>query len=217
MSRKLLRVPMDFDWPGNKVWHGYLNPHYRTCPACESGYTVARRYLQTCVRLLMLAGDDSLRGRKHPYFDGGLFPTESPSREMAELTVGLAGREPSPFGHDGVDQWVTEKKIITAAGLDPEVWGICPTCNGEATDPEVKEAYESWQPFDPPTGEGYQLWETTSEGSPTSPVFPSLDDLCAWAEKNATTFAHHRTTAAEWKRMLTNDFVYHQEGNSVFM
>lgn len=218
MGRTLKRVPLDFDWPLKKVWHGYQNPHYRKCPACENGYTVARRYLQALTQLIMVAGDDSRRGRRHPWLDAGLCPSTPPSPDMAELTVGLAGRDSGPFGHDSCDNWSAEKKIIQAAGLDPDVWGICRTCGGEAIDPAVKEAYEAWQSFNPPSGEGYQLWENTSEGSPMSPVFASLDELCAWAENNASTFGTSNfTTAAEWKRMLSDDFVCHQEGGNIFI
>lgn len=71
--------------------------------------------------------------------------------------------------------------------------------------------------LDPPTGEGYQLWETTSEGSPSSPVFASLDDLCEWCEKNATTFGSYTATKEEWKQMLTENFVYHKKGGVVFL
>lgn len=54
-----------------------------------------------------------------------------------------------------------------------------------------------------PSGEGYQLWETTSEGSPQSPVFKTLEELCEWCEDNATTFAHFKTTKEEWFKMLS--------------
>jgi hypothetical protein len=77
--------------------------------------------------------------------------------------------------------------------------------------------FDEWERTDPPEGPGFQLWETTSDGSPISPVFTSLDELCKWAETNATTFGSHRTTAAEWKRMLEADFVVHQEGNILFL
>jgi hypothetical protein len=50
-----------------------------------------------------------------------------------------------------------------------------------------------------------------------SPVFASLEELCAWCEGNATTFGSAKTSAAEWKRMLDADFVCHTEGNMVFM
>jgi hypothetical protein len=37
MGRELKRVPLDFNWPMNKVWEGFLNPHYKAtdCPHCE--------------------------------------------------------------------------------------------------------------------------------------------------------------------------------------
>lgn len=45
---------------------------------------------------------------------------------------------------------------------------------------EESEEYESWQPTEPPAGEGYQLWETVSEGSPISPVFATKDLFAAY-------------------------------------
>jgi hypothetical protein len=58
-----------------------------------------------------------------------------------------------------------------------------------------------------PQGEGYQLWENTTEGSPQSPVFKKLEDLCEWCETNAYTFADMQTTKEEWYRMLSKDDV----------
>ncbi|MHB1778053.1 MAG: hypothetical protein ACYCU7_19030 [Acidimicrobiales bacterium] len=210
---------MDFDWPQGEVWHGYLNPHYRKCPKCDNGYTVAREYLNGIVHLLLIAGADSIKGSRHPWLDGvPHMRSEAPSPDMAELSAGLAGRKPDPFfGHDSIDRWIATKKIIEAAALDPETWGICTHCKGDAVDPETKEAYEAWQKFEPPTGEGYQLWETTSEGSPISPVFATLDDLCQWAAENATTFARCKATASEWRSMLDAGFVHHREGGNVFI
>lgn len=77
--------------------------------------------------------------------------------------------------------------------------------------------YPKYHFLEPPTGDGYQLWETTTEGSPDSPVFATLDELCAWCAENATTFADHRATAQEWKKMLSEDFVHAQMGNIVMM
>jgi hypothetical protein len=69
----------------------------------------------------------------------------------------------------------------------------------------------------PPTGEGYQLWETTTEGSPVSPVFATLDGLCEWCETNATTFADYKATKEQWKEMLEADFVHARSGNAIFI
>lgn len=62
-----------------------------------------------------------------------------------------------------------------------------------------------------------QLYENTTEGTPLSPIFDNIDDLCAWAAENATTFADWTATADEWKSMLMVDFVHHREGNTIFM
>ncbi len=68
-----------------------------------------------------------------------------------------------------------------------------------------------------PVGEGYQLWENTSEESPISPVFKTLDELCKYAEENCSTFADFKTTKEEWKRMLEENRVYHKEGNIIYI
>jgi hypothetical protein len=202
MSRELRRVPMGFDWPLHKVWDGFLNPHYKVCPTCQGEfYTPARKMLDRAVQNLLWAQEL----RTDP--------------QLRELTGGLSGRAPrlDMFGHDGSDVWCAIKAIIKAAGLDPDVWGICPTCRGDGIDPAVKEKYEAWQPTEPPPGAGYQLWENCSEGSPVSPVFVTLDELCAWCEDNATTFGSYKTSAENWKTMLEANNVHHQQGNFIFI
>ncbi len=69
----------------------------------------------------------------------------------------------------------------------------------------------------PPKGKGYQLWENTSEGSPQTPVFRTLDELCEYAAAHCTTFASFTATKNEWRKMLDDGFVCHREGNSIFM
>ncbi len=34
MSRSVRRVALDFEWPLEKVWSGYLNPHYDLREKC---------------------------------------------------------------------------------------------------------------------------------------------------------------------------------------
>jgi len=186
MSRELKRVPLDFDYPLNKVWSGYLNSYYKECPQCQNGETPARKRLTELVLLLMLSGTDSLKGKNHPYFQDGYFDFFNiPSKEMNELTCGLAGRKSDlSFGHDACDRWEATKKIIQVAGLNADEWGICKHCKGEAIDPAIKEQYNKWQSTEPLIGEGYQCWETVSEGSPISPVFKTLEDLSQWLADN---------------------------------
>lgn len=120
------------------------------------------------------------------------------------------------FGHDGINCGVCVKARCAREGVPYE----CVRCHGSGRiwpTPEIEQQYEDWKESDPPTGEGYQLWEDCSEGSPVSPVFISLDDLCAWAEKNATTFADYKATKEEWKKMLEDDFVHASVGGNIFI
>lgn len=97
---------------------------------------------------------------------------------------------------------------------------LCPHCHGDGQlwySEEVKQLSENFKKMEPPIGDGYQLWENTSEGSPQSPVFATLDELCEWCGNNATTFGDYTATKEEWKQMLTDDFVHHTEGNITFM
>ena len=97
---------------------------------------------------------------------------------------------------------------------------LCPHCNGDGRlwySEEVKNMSENFEKIEPPIGDGYQLWEDTSEGSPQSPVFATLDELCEWCSNNATTFGDYTATKEEWKQMLTDGFVHHTEGNVTFM
>jgi hypothetical protein len=57
----------------------------------------------------------------------------------------------------------------------------------------------------------FQLYETTSEGTPLGPVFSGLDALCEWAAEHETTFADFKTTAEGWRRMLERGLVGHEE------
>ncbi len=203
MGRELKRVPLDFQWPMNEPWSGFLNPHYsksHTCPACRgNGETTASNRLGDLVSLLMLSGSDSLRGKCHPYFyEDPLYRTKEElcGPDMVELTTALAGRAASFMGHDSLDKWSAKKKIVAAAGLSEE-WGVCQECGGEGTiwdSPEDKRAYDDWTPTEPPAGDGYQIWETVSEGSPISPVFATPEELASymagrrWGADNGSSF-----------------------------
>jgi hypothetical protein len=157
MSRKVMRVPMDFNWPLNKPWSGYINPHYRECAACNgASYTRAGLALER--RMAELMHDADLIG---------------------PLTIGLAGRAPCAFGHDCIDRHNAIKKILVAAGLEDD-WNVCKPCHGSGIDPSAEAAYESWESSDPPKGDGWQIWETISEGSPISPVMESPEALARW-------------------------------------
>lgn len=211
MGREVRRVPLDFDHPLREVWSGYLRPDELDLPACPDclgrGYTAAGLWLESITTLILMLGEDAAQRQLdrglHPYLanlenrpyiqrPNGTFLTPRPSADAAELSTGLAGRAPDHFGfgHDAVDRWSAKKAIIAAAGL-PETWGTCQTCGGEGevATAEQRAAHEAWEPTEPPTGDGWQLWETTTEGSPTSPVFATGEELAQWMSVNPCGFA----------------------------
>ena len=64
--------------------------------------------------------------------------------------------------------------------------------------PYYPEHRAKWY-YEPPSGEGFQMWETTSEGSPQSPVFKTLEELCTWLEETkASWFGNQTATKEEW-------------------
>lgn len=52
---------------------------------------------------------------------------------------------------------------------------------------------------------GYQLYETTTEGTPVSPVFATLEELAAWCERGATVFRRDQFwTREQWLASFRN-------------
>jgi len=231
MSRELRRVPLDFDWPLNKVWKGYVNPHYKPCPKsetneCHGGATNASTWVMSVARLMGLLGEqaeqepraEQLKARgqifPHPYLEEwAQAPREDMPRavrlrlheiengqerqrefmkwyhhnppklltltdEMVQFIRALAGTDPSRISGDY--SYDIYRTLLKTAGIDPKSgWGTCKTCNGDGTDPSIKEAYEAWKKEAPPEGEGWQLWETVSDGSPISKVYATRDEFVA--------------------------------------
>ena len=103
------------------------------------------------------------------------------------------------IGVDGDYKYCEQCKMAAKIKGVPIVECGCPDWDGYLNEPieKIKELLA------PPEGEGYQLWSTTSEGSPISPVFATLDELCAWCADNATVFADIKVTKKKWKELLT--------------
>lgn len=90
------------------------------------------------------------------------------------------------FGHDGINCWVVVRAACKRAG-EPET---CDRCEGHGSTEKYegqRAEAEAWVATDPPEGEGWQLWETVSEGSPISPVFATDVDLAQWCTENKCT------------------------------
>lgn len=245
MGRELKRVGLDFKWPENKVWKGYLNPHYsksHECADCaglglspearwlrsqwygdapfkpeergstpflpthpivmalsERNVTQAPEYygigeeaieleawrlachFNSCWNHHLNADDvaalleeDRLRDLTHTWTPESRWqPKEPPYVPTPEEvnTWSLSG-----LGHDAINQWIVVGAECKRLGID----STCPHCAGNGViwdSPEDEQAAEAWEPSDPPAGDGYQIWETVSEGSPISPVFATPEEL----------------------------------------
>ena len=123
----------------------------------------------------------------------------------------LCDRVTTCISRNGKDQYCERcRKFAQIKGIPFDSIG-CPDYDTYLAEPirKLKELLA------PPVGEGYQLWSTTSEGEPQSPVFATLDELCEWCAENATTFATYKATKEQWKQMLSDGFVYHQEGGVI--
>jgi hypothetical protein len=106
------------------------------------------------------------------------------------------------IGHDSINASVVVRARCELEGFP----AVCGTCNGSGgiwRDAEHKAAHEAWERTDPPTGDGWQLWETVSEGSPISPVFPTADGLTEWM----TTEDAKWGAAGPWSREQAAAFV----------
>lgn len=228
MSRKLMRVRMDFVWPTGMIWKGYVNPYRaQKCKGCDaSGYNpeskkIADGYYDDRWSDAITQDEvDALvaHGRLWDFYrvvgeDG--WEDARPASTVTAEEVNAAARE-RRFYHDVINRCL----LIETRAKRLGVWGWCSFCKGSGQiwqSLAIKRAHDAWKPFDPLKGRGFQLWETTSEGSPVSPVFASLDALCDWCAANASTFAEFRVDAASWKRMLVDDSVCHTEGSMVYL
>ena len=100
MGREIKRVPLDFNWPLNKIWPGFCY----TTPDCDHN--------------------------------------DCPESDSAVL----------PWSKDAL--CVFHRMLWDDYSLSPDI--------------------------EPPTGDGWQVWETVSQGSPISPVFADRERLIDW-------------------------------------
>ncbi|MFD3594328.1 hypothetical protein ACFWU5_16515 [Nocardia sp. NPDC058640] len=211
MSREVRRVPVDFAWPLDKVWDGYLMPERlreTTCRACYGrGSTPARQWIERIGLMLdqLISDlDDQDAGKPlHPWLAHDPYPPVDhntvlhrdgmwvtyavvrPTPDIVEFAQALITGDPDQPERQIQRGWLAQNRyavtqgLIRQAGL-PAKWGWCATCDGHGS-VEVYEGQradsEAWESTEPPTGDGWQLWETVSEGSPVTPVFPTREGL----------------------------------------
>lgn len=140
-------------------------------------------------------------------FDNGYIPTPQEVNEW-----NLKG-----IGHDGINASTCIKARLKREKKDY----LCSTCKGTGENwqhPKAKKLYKNWKSYEPPKGDGFQLWSTTTEGNPMTPVFATLEELCEYCEQEkVSVFGYKTATKQEWLNMLGDGLVCHKEGNFVFL
>lgn len=266
MGRVLRRVPLDFDWPLNRTWDGFIKPaelRERPCPDCERGYAPdAERLFDlwygqvpfdpasngctplTAVTPAVRAFAERNIASAPDYYGDDEAAIVREAERLARLWNGMwshhltqvdvdalvdAGRL-YDFTHTWVPEhgWQPKHPLVmpTAAAVNEwslHGWGhdelnaavvvkarcvrddltlLCPTCEGRGAAeryPGQRAESAAWEPTAPPEGDGWQLWQTITEGSPVSPVFAAADALAGWMAANdeASSFAAAQAFIAE--------------------
>jgi hypothetical protein len=252
MGREVRRVPVDFDWPLEKIWEGFLNPlgGFPACPDCSyeqadtlmdklfpnphksgtgltpAAYAIDQTFyshqIESAVgnpahfgrndRAEQIAWHDKLgqaevdnlvaEGRLRVWEDGKWISVPRTADEVnAENRRGGLG------AHDAINRWILIRFRCKVLGIEM----ACPTCKGKgdiATD-EQRKAYDEWEPTPPPTGDGWQVWETVSEGSPITPVFATKEGLIDYLVEKGTTWDQKSGSlrGGPWRREAAEKFV----------
>lgn len=239
MGRELRRVPLNFDWPIGTIWYGYMCPYKSVpCPSCDrQGYNpettaIAKAWYDGpeggwCQSLTQDEVDALAdKWRLPKYTHRPRTPEQEAALQKQPKSLGryylkkANGYRPTAeeinrdyrkgMGHDAINRWI----CIEARARRLGVWGKCKRCKGAGRlwfSARVKKLAENWRPKQPPKGPGYQLWGTTSEGEPMTPVFKTLDALCAYAAEQVSTFSNHYASKEAWRKMLDEGSVEHTE------
>lgn len=251
MSREIRRVPLEFDWPLNKTWKGFLSPARLLADGCTRcgghGFSDYAKHLEA-----------------RWYGDTDFDPAETGSEPLTIFTPEVRAQaqrhlnnapDPHDVGEDALDRaaqrlcdfwnsawlhhlsqddvdallaedrlyqlthtcrkgegWKPIKPRPTITAEQVNRWSIqaggfdghdsyncsiviqaaceragqpltCAHCDGQGSlerYPGQRAEAAAWEPADPPTGDGWQLWESVSEGSPISPVFTTAAGLVGW-------------------------------------
>lgn len=140
-----------------------------------------------------LVAADRLRDfthRFHPEWKTNRFEKIEPAPEITAREVNIWSL--NGLGHDSINAHVVIEARCERDGQP----SVCGTCEGHGSIeryPGQRAEAEAWEWTDPPTGDGWQLWETVTEGSPVSPVFPNAEGLAQWMTTEAAGLARCST------------------------
>ena len=71
----------------------------------------------------------------------------------------------------------------------------------------VKDEHDVIPKIEVPEGEGWQMWENVTEGSPMSPVFKKPEELAEWLySTGASAFGDETATYEQWLAMIKEGY-----------
>lgn len=270
MGREIKRVALDFDWPLNKTWEGFLWPENlreTTCVRCDGrGYSPEALHLEQRwygkvpfspsetgstpftpetpeVRAFAernVSGSEWFYGWGEPAIQkearrlsdlwNGMWMHHL-SQEEVDVLVANGGLrdythtwsredgwqkiDPTPeliaedINRRSVSSWSGSGGLGVLMDYHLKLQGKsdrCEICDGHGTIeayPGQREGGEKWEPTEPPAGEGWQVWETVSEGSPISPVFADREGLIRWLMSPAYSWGTSRPLTREQAENFT--------------
>lgn len=212
-------------------WYGWNNEDYIQNPFHEN-----RRYNINAWNNNLTQEDVDALLAEDRLWDFTRVPINDEQKEIVKKKISDGGNSWLPFnngyrpsakevnewnlkgiGHDSMNCYYVIKARLKREGKSLE----CNMCNGAGENWQIEQAknnYENWKSYDPPKGEGFQLWSTTTEGHPMTPVFETLELLCEYLEKEeVSVFGRNTASKEKWLEMLNEDFVCHKEGNAIFI
>ena len=232
MGREVKRVSLDFKYPhGKMIWKGYHNPYYALKCECCDGRGTSKEYqeisdswynhlskdgngwgynlTQDDVQALLDAdrlwdftripvNDEQIaivKASGHNSwlpFNNNYIPTAQEVNEWAKKGL----------GHDSQNQWICSRERAKKMGIEIN----CPGCDGDGEfypSDEYRELAENFTRIEPPSGDGYQLWSTTTDGTPYSPVFSKPEELAEWLVGNKiSSFGYSTETYETWLKFI---------------
>lgn len=146
-----------------------------------------------------LLREGRLRDLTHDWVDGKPVPNNRiPTREeVRNWSVG-------GFGHDGINRWIVIKGECDRRGVSNKC-AYCDGNGGKFPCNAIKELVEGFEHIEPPAGDGWQMWENTSEGSPISPVFETPEGLATWLFENRNNTVDEGTTMEQWLSFIKSE------------
>jgi len=211
MAREIKRVALDFDYPINQmIWKGYHNPYQAMkCKVCDgSGYGPEYKKLsddwygfeRPKNRWCNAITQDEVQALLD---EGRLMDFRRDDPEYVPSADEVNGWSKKEIGHDSINRWICVEARAKRLGIKDKLCKVCDGQGGLWPDEKYEQLADEFKFIDPPAGDGYQLWSTTSEGTPMSPVFAQPEHLARWLHENkASTFGSGTASYEEWLRFI---------------